>query len=81
MQIDLTWNLFLTAIAIPVLGWYLRRLILRNDKANDDRHTAIVKLFDENRDDHVKVFDCITDHEHRISYLEGKTNGAKKSAG
>ncbi len=77
MQIDMTWNLFLTAILIPVLGWYLRLLIIKNDTANEDRHKAIIKLFDENREDHAKIFAKGDDHERRISFIEGKTTGHK----
>ena len=49
-QIDLTWNLFFTAILIPILGWFIKRLIDKSDKYQDERHETIVKAINENRD-------------------------------
>ncbi len=49
-QIDITWNLFLTAILIPILGWFIKRLIDKSDKYQDERHETIVKAIHENRE-------------------------------
>lgn len=48
--IDLTWNLFLTAIAIPLLGWFLKRMIDKSDKLQEERHSGIVDAIHENRE-------------------------------
>jgi len=69
---ELTMNAFIAVVAIPILGWYLRRLINRNDRLSEERHQNILAMFGENRVDHLKFFLKLDSHESRISFLEGE---------
>jgi hypothetical protein len=64
----LTWNLFVTAVAVPSLGFYLRHLHQRSEELNDLKFANLERIISEyckkNLDDHKAINDQIRHHGH-----------------
>lgn len=63
-----TWNIILTAIAIPALGYYLKRVYDKADQLNEMRFqnmmTKLEKYCRENERAHGEIRDRLYHHGH-----------------
>lgn len=68
MEPIVTWNLFLTAVAIPALGFYLKRVYDRADQVNELRFKQITDSLDmyckKNERGHDEIWERLHHHGH-----------------
>ena len=66
--VDLTFGPIATAVLLPVLAWYIKSLLSKADKLQDERHTTIVNKLttycEANRKEHDSIWERVDHHSH-----------------